>query len=366
MSKPNSFRTILIIVLALLLAGTSVETPAQAQDETPMERPLLLTHYMPWYQSLFVSGYWGWHWTMDHFNPSLQTADGKPEIASQYMPLTGPYDSQDDALLEYQVLLMKLSGIDGVIVDWYGTDDFRDYAVINAATNKLFEYTKKAGLLFSICYEDQTIKHMIDDNFISSEDARGHGQDTLRYVQDNWFTDDSYVRYNGQPLLFVFGPQYFRSADDWTTMFSALPETPGLVTLDNNLSFGSLANYPWPPMSMAGGMELLPAVLESYLDLFYRNARRKDVVIGSAFPSFHDIYEEAGVRSSYGYIDPRDGDTLRLTFDKALENNASIIQLVTWNDYGEGTMIEPTEETGYQSLEIVQQYRTELDTQGFD
>ncbi len=33
------------------------------------------------------------------------------------------------------------------------------------------------------------------------------------------------------------------------------------------------------------------------------------------------------------------------------------IQLVTWNDYGEGTMIEPTHEFGYTFLEIVQQAR---------
>ena len=44
-----------------------------------------------------------------------------------------------------------------------------------------------------------------------------------------------------------------------------------------------------------------------------------------------------------------------MTFDAALAANASIIQLVTWNDYGEGTIIEPTAETGYQALEIVQQ-----------
>jgi hypothetical protein len=39
-------------------------------------------------------------------------------IASHFHPLTGPYDSSNDALLEYQVMLMKLSRIDGVIVDW--------------------------------------------------------------------------------------------------------------------------------------------------------------------------------------------------------------------------------------------------------
>jgi hypothetical protein len=118
-------------------------------------------------------------------------------------------------------------------------------------------------------------------------------------------------------------------------------------------------------MSMSGGRTLLPAVLDSYLELFYRNAARRDYIVGSAFPGFHDIYAEAGVRSSYGYLDAQDGETLRSTFAAALANNADLIQLVTWNDYGEGTMIEPTVETGYQYLEIVGETRESLDPATF-
>ena len=77
----------------------------------------ILVHYMPWYQTPSVSGYWGWHWTMNHFNPDSLDDNGHREIASHFYPLTGPYDSRDDDILEYQALLMKLSGIDGVIVD---------------------------------------------------------------------------------------------------------------------------------------------------------------------------------------------------------------------------------------------------------
>ena len=107
-------------------------------------------------------------------------------------------------------------------------------------------------------------------------------------------------------------------------------------------------------MNLAGGLEMAPAVLDSYLSLFYRNAQRRDLIVGSAFPGFHDIYGEAGYRSSYGIINPQDGDTLRSTLNIALQNHAAIVQLVTWNDYGEGTIIEPTVEFGYQYLEIVQ------------
>jgi hypothetical protein len=344
----------LLILLLIFIIGWQVK--AQETDN----RPLLFAHYMPWYQTPDVSGYWGWHWMMEHFNPENVDANGRREVASHYMPLTGAYDSQDEAVLEYQVLLMKLSGIDGVIVDWYGIEDFRDYAVLNAATEKLFEYTQRAGLQFALAYEDVTVRFMTNENHIASDEAHSRAQEDMLHAQENWFSSDSYLRFNGQPLLFVFGPQYFRSPADWETIFAGQETTPALITLDGHMDFAALSSYPWPPMGFAGGATLAPAVLQSYLERFYRNAQRRDYIVGGAFPAFHDIYSEADVRSSYGYLDPQNGDTLRLTLDLALQNNVDLIQLITWNDYGEGTMIEPTEEYGYQYLEIVQETRRAL------
>ena len=92
----------------------------------------LMVYYMPWYVAKPYSGSWGWHWTMNHFNPDVINASGERQIASWYYPLIGPYDSADPAVLEYHVLLMKLAGIDGVIVDWYGPDNYADYAINNS------------------------------------------------------------------------------------------------------------------------------------------------------------------------------------------------------------------------------------------
>ena len=330
---------------------------AFAQDESST-RPLLMAHYMPWYQTPEITGYWGWHWTMDHFDPSKTDADGRREIASHYMPLTGAYDSSDPAVLEYQVALMKLSGIDGVIVDWYGMENFRDYAVINTATNKLFEVIQQAGLKFAICYEDQTIKHMVDNNHLTREEAVPHGTEVMQYMDEKWFNTPNYLKYNDQPVLLTFGPQYFNSAPDWETMFAAVDPSPVLITLDEHLVSNALGSYPWVP---GFGITINQAVVEGHLSQFYRKARRYDYLIGGAFPGFHDIYAEAGVRSSYGFLDAENGTILRFTLQMALEQNPEVIQLITWNDYGEGTMIEPTEEYGYAYLEIVQETRRQTD-----
>ncbi len=345
---------------------TSTPTPTQINlDIQPVleknYRPLILAHYMPWYQTLSKSGYWGWHWTMNHYDPKQKDENGNSSIASHYYPLTGPYDLGDNDLLEYQVMLMKMSGIDGVIVDWYGYESFWDYGKINASTHKLFKHIKNAGLLFAITYEDRTIQNMLDNGYKNVNDAHAHGQQVMQYLQDNWFLEDAYLKVSDRPVLFVFGnPPYFNSNSDWEILFSNLDVQPFLITQDDRVVSIAESGYPWPPMHLSGGQELSPSSLENYLNNFYAKASSWEYLTASAFPGFHDIYAEAGVGSSYGYLDAKNGEILDLTFKKAFDNDPDIIQVVTWNDYGEGTNIEPTFEYGYQYLEIIQNMKIEL------
>src|SRR4051812_21185647 len=167
------------ISLAAVLTGF-ILTDAPAVRAATKE---VMVYYMPWYSAKSHSEHWGWHWTMDHFNPDRINAAGEREIASWYCPLIGPYDSSDPAVLEYHVLLMKLAGVDGVIVDWYGSADFLDYGLNNEATLKLFQVTRRAGLKFCICYEDQTIQHMLDAHFLEPNRALLQAQKEMLYLQ---------------------------------------------------------------------------------------------------------------------------------------------------------------------------------------
>jgi hypothetical protein len=338
------------------MTAPSATPPISPSEEQKSEHPLLMAHYMPWYQTPDVSGSWGWHWTMDHFDPNSESPEnGHLTIASHFYPFTGPYDSRDEAILEYQVLLMKLSGIDGVIVDWYGFENFWDYGVINSSTHKLFEYTKKAGLLFAICYEDRTIDNMIKNGHLNQSDAYSHGQQVMLYLQENWLQDESYLKFSGHPVIFAFGnPPYFSSSSDWESLFSVLDNSPVLIAEDNPIPPAAPFSYPWPPMAMSRNGVLTQEALQAYLAAFYQKAKSWDFLVAGAFPGFHDIYKEAGVGESYGYLDARDGETFKFTLQTALSNNPAVIQLITWNDYGEGTSLEPTFEYGYQYLEIIQ------------
>ena len=319
----------------------------------PKPNKTIMVHYMPWYASKPFSGHWGWHWTMDHFNPDNIGPNGKQTIASHYQPLTGAYDSNDPALLEYQVLLMKFTGIDGVIIDWYGRENFRDYSDIHRNSLNLIKHIKKAGLKFAICYEDQSVKHLINNKKIKISNGLSYAKKEFLWMEKNFFADESYLRVNSQPVLLIFGPQHFKK-NQWNPIVNVLKNKVQLFTLPHlNNQIQGAGSFGWPPVH--GGHKITKDVWMNYLQKLYTDHNGKPF-IASVFSQFHDIYQQAGIHKSYGYLDSSEGNTFEVTFQMALKSSSEIIQVATWNDYGEGTMIEPTKEFGYRYLEFLQAY----------
>src|SRR5437763_105742 len=70
------------ILLAAVLAGLIWANPCAARAAAKE----VMVYYMPWYSAKPHSEHWGWHWTMDHFNPDHINAAGEREIASWYYP----------------------------------------------------------------------------------------------------------------------------------------------------------------------------------------------------------------------------------------------------------------------------------------
>lgn len=340
-------RTLLTIVTTF---ATALSLASNGYSQQPEKT--VLVHYMPWYASKPFSGDWGWHWTMDHFNPDTVKPNGQREVASHDYPLIDLYDSNDPDVLECHVLLMKLAGIDGVIIDWYGIEKFRDYADIHRNSMHLVKHVKKAGLQFAICYEDQTIKHMIEEKVLTEQGDVAHGQIVLKWLAENWFADEAYVKINGRPLLLVFGPQYFKK-EQWGQVTAGLQDRPLLYALPHLSEQMEMDGaFGWPPVT--GGAEMFPKEWRHYLTSLYARPNVRDSVASSAFPGFRDIYKQAQLHDSYGSIDARNGETFAETFDLAQKSNSQIIQIATWNDYGEGTVIEPTKESEYGYLKYVQ------------
>ena len=84
--------------------------------------------------------------------------------------------------------------------------------------------------------------------------------------------------------------------------------------------------------------------------------------IGDAYVGYNDYYAAGGDPSAAaGFVIPEsdsNGETLTETLDQdqTYSKNIAAIQIATWNDYGEGTMIEPTVQNGFSSLQQIQKF----------
>jgi hypothetical protein len=335
-------RLVFLFVFVATFGINALCQPAAVPKTNPTK---VYMHYMPWFdgpQNPVAGGTysWGWHWTMNNKNPNIIDANGKRQIASHYYPIIGPYASNDPHVVEYHLLLMKLSGIDGVLIDWYGSEGSNgDVGNLLNNSNALINRTGAVGINFGL---------VLEDRFWSTIQ---NGRNSMTYAKNNYFNKSNFIRSNGAPLVGVFGPVTYQTPSQWTDILSYAGQDIEFLPLwYENGDAGSNADgeYAWIYSDYLTGLRN-----------FYGNrAPGLKTAMGVAYPGFHDYYVEGGAGSSYFYIPENNGTTLNetlSTYDQ-YKGNLDFLQLATFNDFGEGTVFEPTQENGFKYLARIQQY----------
>ncbi len=298
-------------------------------------------HYMPWFETPETSDNrrWGLHWTMANQNPNIvDPATGKRQIAAHYYPLIGPYASSDPAVIEYHLLLLKYAGVDGVLVDFYGNGG-NDLPLLLRNTNALVPRTADVGLTFGVVFEDQFAATL--------NDAKAN----MQYVGTNYFSRPNYIKVKDKPLVLTFGPQKYQTPADWTQILGVLPTPPTFLTLwyeSAEAGANAAGEYNWIYSDFLTGLRN-----------FYQNRVPTLATAGGvAYPGFNTFYAQGGWGGPTFVIPHNNGQTLTQTLDLArqYQSRLSFVQLATFNDFGEGTMLEPTREFGFAALEQIQAF----------
>jgi glycoprotein endo-alpha-1,2-mannosidase len=338
----------LLLLTFLLGLGCSCQKDADPQPAKPVQvvktnPDKVYMHYMPWFHTKEFSGFWGSHWRMANKNPETILPNGQREIASHYYPLIGPYDSGDPDVIDYHMLLMKYCGIDGVLIDWYGSHNVLDYGSNLENANDAIEGIVRTGLSYAIVYEDNTAEKVAPRKSITAIEA---ARQDMQYARNNYWNDPNYIKTDNQPWLLTFGPRYFIQPAQWSEILEG--SDPAFYSLwyhSHRLGSHGAGEFAWVDFN---------ASLED-LNHFYTTPIA-GTRIGSAYAGFHDFYEQGGWGTSYGFVDPLNGGVLDQTLARFSNTSLNTVQLVTWNDFGEGTMLEPTVEFGFQFLETIQTF----------
>ncbi len=309
--------------------------------------PKVYMHYMPWFdtpQSLGGNNgnSWGGHWNgFGATNPNNIDAQGKREIASKFYPKIGPYQSSDPDVLEYHMLLMKMAGVEGILIDWYGVQGTNgDITKLLNNSNAIVAKTDDFGMDFGVVLEDR----------FAANTAQVAAN--VAYLRDNYFNKPEYIRIgaDNDPLLAVFGPITQQQPSDWTSILAQAGEDVELLTLwheINDAGSNATGEYAWIFEDEARDDYL------TRLEEFYENrAPTLGTVGGVAYPGF-DAF------GGFSFQIPHDnGQTLAntLALAKQYSSDLDFIQLATFNDFGEGTIFEPTVETGFAYLRQLQMF----------
>lgn len=240
------------------------------------------------------------------------------------------YSSTDAAQIHRQIEDMIGRGIDGVIIDWYGPNNSID----QATKSVMAEAETHPGFTFAI---------MVDQGAIEWDSCSGCSPQQalisqLQYLEQTYFPSPAYLRGQGRPVITNFNIDQSYSID-WTAVNAALSSQPVFLFQNNNgfshvLSDGS---YSWvmPTTSDYGN---------SYLTSFYDTGipLTSEMTVGASYKGFNDSLAGWGSGRVMGQ---QCGQTWLHTFSaiNGLYNSGKqlpALQLVTWNDYEEGTEIE--------------------------
>ena len=328
----------------------------------PPGQTMILAHFMTWFKTRDYSGQWQ-HWQWDpNGNGQIDPGDslpdqvddnGRHQIAAVAYPLIGPYDSADPAVIEYQIASAWAAGIDGFVVDWYGPQDGEGIDRAFARTlDTVDQWRQSYGLAFfvGLNYEGKILMG------VDPADREAALTAHLTKILGDYARRPAYLTYRGLPVIFYFeawqnGKPGLLTPKQLAHVRQPLPPHY-LLYMGAEAEFFDVTNgfFSWVSGANADpldwGQDYANWVFPE-MDSHTRT-RTSDLTVGSVWSGFDDSPVD-GWGDTPRFIDPQNGAVYEKTWDLALNAKAQAgadqpawVQIVTWNDWNEGTQIEPT------------------------
>ena len=272
---------------------------------------------------------------------SLLYAGSNTRVYAHFMPWFGGanhmnvgYSSNDATQVRRQVDDMMSRAIRGAIIDWYGPNFTRE----NNTTLMMKAEAELRGGAFEFA--------VMEDAGALGQCAHTAGCDLttqmlsdIAYANSNYFGSPAYMRIAGRPVLFFFGEEQY--AIDWTRARANAAGNPMFISRNNGgfTLVGTDGAFSWvnlytDPLNMGF----------AYLDSFDATGLLHPTLqtFGSGYKGFNDTL---AAWSANRIMSQQCGatwlDTMAETGKYYSPNNQlPALQMVTWNDYEEGTELE--------------------------
>jgi PKD repeat protein len=244
------------------------------------------------------------------------------------------YVSNDPAQVQKQVDDMVSRGLDGAVIDWYGRGTFNSHFVsYDQASQQLMRHAEQhAGFNFAVMHDAVSLQPCAAT---AGCDVTQTLIDDLNYANVTYQSSPAYLHWNGRPVLYFFGHESL--SIDWNRVRAGVAGNPVFI-------FRSGSGFTRPQSD--GGFSWIEPTMTgtTYLDGFYTTAQSliNEYVTGSGYKGFDD---SIAAWTQHRLMAQQCGQTWLSSIAEAgkyysASNQLLGIQLVTWNDYEEGSEFE--------------------------
>ncbi|MCS7300806.1 MAG: hypothetical protein NZ556_04545, partial [Fimbriimonadales bacterium] len=311
---------------------------ARAAIRYPAPPKLVLAFYYGWYGNPKVSDKW-LHW-------EGVDAERRQIASSTHYPVLGAYDCNDPKVMEQHCRWAQQAGIDGFIYSWWGVDRYEEKPL-----PALLETAQRYRLKVCIYYE--AVPQPGDPRSVLPD---------LRYILTRYAKHPAYLKVERRPVLFVYEramTQLSLLQWAWTLEQIRAEFPPGVCAIGDSLGrstariFDGVHTYN-PVVVLAGtSLEAIQPTLEAH----YRAALQTAGEFGRiACATIIPAYDDTKIRQPGIRTERFGGEAYRKQWQAVLNLNPDWALITSFNEWHEGSEIEPSVEHGERELRTTAQF----------
>ena len=317
--KRNRFgwRAALLLLLGIFLASGSLPAPARADGG---ER-LVLAFYYNWFD---------------------ENSWGPNKVPDQPAP---PYVSRDRGVMARHIDQAKAAGIDALIVSWYGPQVQNNQTETNLRV--MLDEAAARGFRVGVDFE------------VTSPFYRNAGdvQAALKTLIATHAQHPAYLRSNGKPVIFFWRQQRFNTGT-WAAIRAAVDPNHDTIWIEEGVDVSPLSVFDghhlysvtWnPPTDMAYTANKFAKRVRGYA----ARAGAPKVYVATVMPGYNDRKTGRGNAFAVGR---EDGAYYARSWQAAIGSAPDWIVITSFNEWPEGTYIEPSQAYGNLFLNLPAQW----------
>ena len=323
----------LTVIAAVQAAATS------RSDNVPRQA---LAFYYGWYGNLDVSQRW-YHWK------NVDAAKKHIDESTHY-PALGAYDSHDPKVIDTHLRQAKDAGLTGFIVSWWAKGDFHDQGI-----PLMLDAARKRGMKITVYYEavpprdNPTVEGAVDD---------------LTYIVNKYGGHPAWLKVHNRPVIFVYGRAIGQlKLDGWQRVIATFRQKNpgGAVFIGDQISakaaaiFDGIHTYNPTGLTKGKSVDEIRAWGQVTFPEWVNMAGPQGIACVTVIPGYDDSVQPSR-KPPRPITDRHDGTTYRVLWEQAIAANPDWILVTSWNEWHEGSEIEPSWELGDRELKSTKQF----------